>query len=127
LKKGGASFVIVERATNVGSSWRHHYDRLHLHTVKNHSALPYLDFPAATRRYPSRDQVIAYLEQYANHFGLIPQFGEEVDDVTACDHGWIATTKHRVYRSKQVVVATGYNANPHVAWPRVLPRPHPAQ
>ena len=52
LRKRGASFVIVERATQVGSSWRHHYDRLHLHTVKNHSALPYLDFPAETPRYP---------------------------------------------------------------------------
>ena len=118
LKKRGASFVIVERATKVGASWRHHYDRLHLHTVKNHSALPHLDFPAKTPRYPSRDQVIAYLEQYANHFGLIPQFGEEVDAVTACDAGWITTTKHRVYRSNQVVVATGYNAIPHVpTWP----------
>jgi indole-3-pyruvate monooxygenase len=118
LRKRGASFVIVERATRVGSSWRHHYDRLHLHTVKNHSALPYLDFPAGTPRYPSRDQTIAYLEQYANHFGLIPQFGEEVDSVTACDQGWITTTTDRVYRSKQVIVATGYNAIPHVpTWP----------
>jgi indole-3-pyruvate monooxygenase len=118
LKKRNASFVIVERATKVGASWRHHYDRLHLHTVKNHSALPYLDFPAQTPRYPSRDQTIAYLEQYANHFGLIPQFGEEVDSVTACDQGWITTTKDRVYRSNQVIVATGYNAIPHVpTWP----------
>jgi hypothetical protein len=38
--------------------------------------------PAETPRYPSRDQTIAYFEQYANHFGLIPQFGEEVDSVT---------------------------------------------
>jgi indole-3-pyruvate monooxygenase len=118
LKKRGASFVILERATKVGSSWRHHYDRLHLHTVKNHSALPYLDFPAATPRYPSRDQMIAYLEQYADHFGLTPRFGEEVDAVTACDQGWITTTKHGVYRSNQVIVATGYNAIPHVpTWP----------
>jgi indole-3-pyruvate monooxygenase len=118
LKKRGASFVIVERATKVGWSWRHHYDRLHLHTVKNHSALPYLDFPAQTPRYPSRDQTIAYLEQYANHFGLSPQFGEEVDSVTACGQGWITTTKDRVYHSKQVIVATGYNAIPHVpTWP----------
>ena len=118
LRKRGASFVIVERATQVGSSWRHHYDRLHLHTVKNHSALPYLDFPAETPRYPSRDQTIAYLERYANHFGLTPQFGEEVDSVTACDQGWITTTKDRVYRSSQVIVATGYNAIPHVpTWP----------
>jgi indole-3-pyruvate monooxygenase len=118
LKKRGASFVILERATTVGSSWRHHYDRLHLHTVKNHSALPYLDFPPETPRYPSRDQVIAYLEQYANHFGLIPQFGEEVNGVTACDQGWLTTTKDRIYRSNQVIVATGYNTTPHVpTWP----------
>jgi cation diffusion facilitator CzcD-associated flavoprotein CzcO len=118
LKKRGASFVIVERANKVGSSWRYHYDRLHLHTVKNHSALPYLDFPAETPRYPSRDQTIAYLERYANHFGLIPRFEEEVASVTACDKGWITTTKDRVYRSKQVIVATGYNAIPHVpTWP----------
>ena len=118
LKKRGASFVILERATKVGASWRHHYDRLHLHTVKNHSALPYLDFPADTPRYPSRDQVIAYLEQYASHFGLIPQFGEDVDGVTACNQGWITTTKHRVYRSNQVIVATGYNSIPNVpTWP----------
>lgn len=118
LKIRGASFVILERGTTVGSTWRRHYDRLHLHSVKNHSALPYLDFPAETPRYPSRDQVIAYLEQYANHFGLVPQFGGEVDGVTACDQGWLTTTKHRAYRSNQVVVATGYNAIPHVPrWP----------
>jgi indole-3-pyruvate monooxygenase len=118
LKKRGASFVIVERATKVGSSWRHHYDRLHLHTVKHHSALPYLDFPAETPRYPSRDQTIAYLERYANHFSLVPQFGEEVHSVTACDKGWITTTKDHVYRSNKVVVATGYNSIPHFpTWP----------
>jgi hypothetical protein len=118
LKKRGASFVILERATEVGSSWRRHYDRLHLHTVKNQSALPYLNFPAQTARYPSRDQTIAYLERYANHFGLIPAFGEEVERVTACDKGWITITKNRVYHSRQVIVATGYNAIPHVpTWP----------
>jgi indole-3-pyruvate monooxygenase len=118
LKKRGASFVILERAAEVGSSWRRHYDRLHLHTVKNQSALPYLNFPTQTPRYPSRDETISYLERYANHFGLIPEFGEEVDRVTASDQGWITTTKDRAYRSKQVIVATGYNAIPHVpTWP----------
>jgi indole-3-pyruvate monooxygenase len=118
LKKRGAAFVIVERASEVGSSWHNHYDRLHLHTVKHHSALPYLDFPAETPRYPSRDQMIAYLERYTNHFALVPDFGEEVHSVTPCDKGWITTTKSRVYRSNQVIVATGYNAIPHMpTWP----------
>jgi indole-3-pyruvate monooxygenase len=71
LKKRGASFVIVDRASEVGSSWHNHYDRLDLHTVKYHSALPYLDFPAETPRYPSRDQMIAYLERYASRFGRL--------------------------------------------------------
>ena len=118
LKKRGASFVIVERATTVAASWRHHYDRLHLHTVKHQSSLPYLDFPGQTPRYPSRDEMIAYLERYANHFGLIPQFNEEVGSVTAHDNGWITTTKDGVYRSKQVIVATGYNSVPNIpTWP----------
>ena len=114
LKKRGASCVIVDRATEVGSSWRRHYDRLHLHSDRDRSALPYLPFPAGTPRYPSREQVIAYLELYAWHFELVPHFNEEVRTVRPCDPGWITTTTAGVYHSRQVVVATGYNAVPYV-------------
>lgn len=118
LKKRGAPFVLVERAATIGSSWRRHYDRLHLHTDKDHSALPYLDFPAAMPRYPSREHMIAYLEHYARHFDLTPQLGEEVRSVLAADGGWVTTTKACIYRSRRVIIATGYNAVPHVpVWP----------
>jgi indole-3-pyruvate monooxygenase len=118
LKKRGVSFIIVDRATEVGSSWRRHYDRLHLHTDRGHSALPYLAFSAGTARYPSREQVIAYLEQYAQHFQLAPHLSEEVRTVRPGNCGWIATTTASVYHSRQVVVATGYNAVPYVPrWP----------
>jgi indole-3-pyruvate monooxygenase len=108
----------VEKAAAIGASWRRHYDRLHLHTDKSHSALPYLDFPNATPRYPSRDQVVAYLERYALHFGIAPEFEQRVESVRCLDREWITTTSGGVYRSKQVVVATGCNAVPHVPrWP----------
>jgi len=108
----------VERATTIGSSWRRHYERLNLHTDKGHSALPYLDFPAATPRYPSREQVIAYLEGYARHFDLTPQLDEEVQSIVADDGGWLATTSACVYRCRRVIIATGYNAVPHLpVWP----------
>ncbi|QIE26590.1 putative oxidoreductase CzcO (plasmid) [Caballeronia sp. SBC1] len=114
LKKRGASCIIVDRATEVGSSWRRHYDRLHLHSDRDRSTLPYLSFPAGTPRYPSREQVIEYLEHYARHFELEPRFNEEVRAVRPHDPGWIATTTGGVYHSRQVVVATGYNAVPYV-------------
>jgi cation diffusion facilitator CzcD-associated flavoprotein CzcO len=55
LKARGSPLVLVDQAPTVGSSWHGHYDRLHLHTDKRHSALPYLGFPSATPRYPSRE------------------------------------------------------------------------
>jgi len=104
----------VEQADTIGASWRHHYDRLHLHTDRSHSALPYLDFPKGTPRYPSRDQVIAYLERYAEHFGIAPHLGQRVERVQSRDGEWITTTGACAYRSRHVVVATGYNAVPHL-------------
>ncbi len=100
------------RASEVGSSWRRHYDRLHLHSDRDRSALPYLSFPAGTPRYPSREQVIEYLELYARHFELVPHFNEEVRTVRPRNPGWIVTTTASVYHSGRVVVATGYNAVP---------------
>ncbi|SAL33609.1 FAD-dependent pyridine nucleotide-disulfide oxidoreductase [Caballeronia udeis] len=114
LKKRGASCIIVDRAAEVGSSWRHHYDRLHLHSDRDRSTLPYLSFPAGTPRYPSREQVIEYLELYARHFELVPHFNEEVRTVRPHDSGWITTTPASVYHSQRVVVATGYNAVPYL-------------
>ena len=115
LRRSGVPFQIVEQADSIGASWRRHYDRLHLHTDKGHSALPYLDFARGTPRYPSRNQVIAYLEQYAEHFGIAPHLGQRVESVQYRDGDWITTSGACVYRSRYVVVATGYNAVPH--WP----------
>jgi indole-3-pyruvate monooxygenase len=120
LKRCRVPFEIVEQADTVGASWRHHYDRLHLHTDRSHSALPYLGFPKGTPRYPSRDQVIAYLEQYAEHFGIAPHLGQRVERVQYRDGEWITTSGACVFRSRHVVVATGYNAVPHVPdWPGI--------
>ncbi len=73
LRRAGMPLVILEREDRVGASWHRHYARLHLHTDKAHSALPYLPLPKDYPKYPSRGQLIAYLESYARHFGLEPR------------------------------------------------------
>lgn len=118
LKKRGIGCEILERGSAVGARWRLHYDRLHLHTTAAHSALPYLAFPSGTQRYPSRDQVIAYLERYAEHFELAPRFCQDVQRVQARDGVWEALTATHEYRSRHMVIATGYAGVPNIPdWP----------
>ena len=64
LRRAQVHVEILEAADNVAVAWRHHYDRLHLHTPKSGSALPGLDMPDDWPRYPERDQVVSYLESY---------------------------------------------------------------
>lgn len=61
----GRASIILEAADRVAASWHSHYDGLHLHTSKAHSALPGQPMPANFPRFPSRLQVIEYLAEYA--------------------------------------------------------------
>jgi indole-3-pyruvate monooxygenase len=118
LKSAGISADLLERSDRVGATWRGHYDRLHLHTSKGSSALPGLPFPADHPRYPSRDQVVAYLERYAAFHGLTPSFGETVLSVTRDEPGWSVQTDRRTLVARHVVVATGYTRVPwRPTWP----------
>jgi cation diffusion facilitator CzcD-associated flavoprotein CzcO len=119
LRRANVPFVMLERAARIGESWHRHYDRLHLHTPKSHSALPYRAFPREYPRYPSRQQVVEYLDDYARTFELAPEFGHDVQRcVRGADGVWDVTTNAGHYRCRRVVVATGYNRVPNMPrWP----------
>jgi indole-3-pyruvate monooxygenase len=118
LARDKVPFVLLEQGREVASAWRNHYDRLHLHTSKGLSNLPYLGFPRGVPRYPSREQVVAYLEEYVRHFGLAPRFGERVVGVRRDGEAWVTSSESATYRSRNVVVATGYARTPNrPRWP----------
>ncbi len=118
LKRAGQPFVMLEQASQVGAVWQRHYRRLHLHTPKQLSGLPYLPFPRADPRYPSRLQVIRYLERYAQHFSLAPRFGQQVSAARYLGRQWEVQTQDALYRADNLVVATGYTRTPHCpTWP----------
>jgi cation diffusion facilitator CzcD-associated flavoprotein CzcO len=54
MRMRGLSPIILEKSDAVGSVWRRHYDRLHLHTDRGHSGLPGLPMPSSYGRYTSR-------------------------------------------------------------------------
>ena len=118
-QRGIHSVTILEQSTNVGANWRKHYDRLHLHTDKGNSNLPYFPFPEEVPKYPSRDQMVRYLELYAQHFDLSPEFGRKVVGFSRDNGLWkVHTDSDRQYSTKNVVVATGCTDTPVVPeWP----------
>lgn len=118
--EGVEGAVILEEADQVASSWRRHYERLHLHTPRKHSSLPHLPMPSDFARYPGRAEVIDYFEAYARHFSLTPRFGERVKSARRLGEAWEVTTAQGRYQAPVLVVAAGYNREPVIpTWPGV--------
>ncbi|MFD8411830.1 flavin-containing monooxygenase [Streptomyces sp. NPDC059650] len=86
LRARGIRAVVVEKTDTVGSSWRGHYDRLHLHTTRRLSALPGLAMPRRFGRWVSRDDVVRYLEKYAEFHELELVTGVEVSRIERAPH-----------------------------------------
>ena len=84
----GKRFVIVDAADSVGAAWRDRWDSLLLFTPRRYDSLPGLPFPGDPAGYPTRDEVIAYLEQYAEAFDLPIELGSPVRSVKTSDAGF---------------------------------------
>jgi indole-3-pyruvate monooxygenase len=112
LRQQGVAHTVVTRDNSVAAAWRRHYERLHLHTVKRHSALPGTPWPASAPRYPSRQQVVDYLDAYAKAHHIQPQLGVEVQQVRRGPDRFEVQTSAGPLHPHTVVVATGYNGVP---------------
>ncbi|WP_327263028.1 NAD(P)/FAD-dependent oxidoreductase [Streptomyces sp. NBC_01232] len=121
LRARGVRAVVIEKSDAVGSSWRGHYDRLRLHTTRRLSALPGLAMPRRFGRWVRRDDVVRYLEKYAEFHELELVTGVEVTRIEPAPEGdgWILhATGGRELAAAAVVVATGYNHTPALPdWP----------
>jgi cation diffusion facilitator CzcD-associated flavoprotein CzcO len=113
LRQRGMASTVLEQACGVGASWKNHYERLHLHTVKSHSALPGLPFPPEAPRYVPRQGVVDYLEAYAKHHGIVPVCGQTAVRIAADHAGWrVHTAAGQEFGAPQLVLATGANREP---------------
>ena len=114
LKQAGIQSIILEQSDKVGSVWRRHYDRLHLHTDKKNSELPFAPFPKEYPRYPSRDQLVGYLESYAKKFDLDVRFNQQVTSAQRKENHWEVKTQDAHYLASNLVIAAGNAREPFV-------------
>lgn len=118
LRQAGREPLVVDKAADVGSSWRAHYDRLHLHTERVFSGLPGLPIPRRYGRWVAREHVVEYLEEYARHHELKFRLGTAVQRIERAGDSWRLNTSSGPIEARAAVVATGYNHTPHVPpWP----------
>jgi putative flavoprotein involved in K+ transport len=115
LTRQGRRFVILERAAEIAPAWRERWDSLVLFTPRRYSALPGLPFPGDPDGYPTRDEVIAYLERYAETFQLPIELNSEVKQLELGDDGrFRLELDDRTVTADQVVVATGPFQTPFI-------------
>ncbi|XP_038885831.1 indole-3-pyruvate monooxygenase YUCCA6 [Benincasa hispida] len=118
LKQRGVPSVLLERSNCIASLWQlKTYDRLRLHLPKQFCELPFMGFPVEFPTYPSKQQFIKYLEDYAERFDIRPRFNETVAEAEY-DRTlgfWRVRSKRgrsdeTEYVSRWLIVATGENA-----------------
>jgi cation diffusion facilitator CzcD-associated flavoprotein CzcO len=112
LKQVGVPSVILEASSDVATTWRSLYDRLHLHTIKQLSGLPGYPLPRNAPRYLSRDEVVAYLRDYARHFDLRIETSQRVTRAYRRDGLWVVEAPAGERTTQALVSATGVFANP---------------
>jgi len=112
LQKQNIEYTIIEKQNQVATPWRNHYDRLHLHTSKRFSNLPYKKFGKTIPKYPGRQQVVDYLEDYQKEFNINPVFNTEAISVKKESDYWITETTHGIFKSKYLIMATGAYGKP---------------
>ena len=118
MRAAGLDVIVLEKADTVGSVWRRHYDRLHLHTDRKHSGLPGMVMPKTYPLYPTRGQLVEYLESYAARFDIRPVFNATVSRIRRVGMQWRVELAQGSISAPVVVIATGIAGAPYrPSWP----------
>ena len=107
LSRQDSAYTILEAAAEPAAAWQRRWDSLRLFTSARYSGLPGQSFPGDPDHYPTRDEVVGYLTDYARRFELPVQLDSRVRSLTQVDGGYEVVAAGRTYLADQVVVATG--------------------
>lgn len=105
--------LILDRAAAPAWSWRTRYDGFRLNTCGFWSHLPGQPIPRRYGRWPGRDDMVAYFDDYARAHRLRMRFGVTVERLDRDGERWLIGTDHQTYCASAVLVATG---NYHTPW-----------
>jgi putative flavoprotein involved in K+ transport len=112
LSRRNINFVILDAYTRVGEAWRRRWESLRLFTPTRLDGLPGTPFPGSAAALPTKDEMAAYLESYADRHKLPIRLGIHVDALSREGDRYVLTAGDRQFETDHVVVATGGHPNP---------------
>lgn len=114
LRQHGITPVVLEAGDAPTGAWPRYYDSLTLFSPARYSALPGLAFPGDPDRYPRRDEVVAYLEEYAKRLDADIRTRHRVQTLEHQDGIFTAELADgRALHARTVIAATGGFTNPY--------------
>lgn len=118
LGRRGVAVTVLERADAIAASWRGRYDKLRLNSSRPFSKLPGERWVRGTPIFPSRDEVVAYLERYARRNRIQVRLGTRLERIDSDGERWILRTSTGDLPADHVIVAAGYEHTQFIPdWP----------
>ncbi len=116
LKERGREHIVLEQAAQPAHAWRNgRWDSFTLVTPNWSVQLPGAGYEGdEPNDFMSKNEVVAYLEDYIDRFELPVKYQERVDEVTAKPNGdgYLVVTDVGAIEASNVVVATGMFQRP---------------
>jgi cation diffusion facilitator CzcD-associated flavoprotein CzcO len=118
LGRKGIRSTVLEQGSAIGTAWRGRYDRLRLNSSRWFSKLPGGRYADGTGIFPSRDEMVGYLEAYAERHRIDVRLRTRLERIDRDAGGWLVRTSDGDLGAEQVIVATGHAHSPFIPdWP----------
>jgi putative flavoprotein involved in K+ transport len=114
----GIKTLVIERAAAPAISWRTRYDNFRLNTSGFLSHLPGQRIPLKAGRWPAKEDMVGYFDNYVRRQNITLKLGCEVNRVERAGIGWQLNTSSGTIRTRAIVLATGNYRTPTIPpWP----------
>ncbi|MCA4776214.1 ArsO family NAD(P)H-dependent flavin-containing monooxygenase [Empedobacter falsenii] len=114
LRRAKLNYLILDKQNTPGGAWLHAWDSLTLFSPADYSSLPGWIMPKTEHKFPPKQQVIDYLEQYEKHYQLHIKRNSEVIEIKKVDGVFYVHTHQSFFKTKAVISATGTWGNPFI-------------
>lgn len=116
-RERGLEALVLDASDSTAGSWPRYYDSLTLFSPARYSELPGARMEGEPDRYPARDEVVRYLNDYGEQFSDVTCLGQRVESVERHPEGGFLTRTDTgsSYWSRTVVSAAGHFEHPF--WP----------